>query len=320
MHTIRDIAISINDHIEIIDLDRIIDAQDLEDKVNDCKKANRFILLYAIDNYRRQRDYVEQVRQTYENFAFTTSGIHDDSQHISNVDYLSRDSCDPKQPMVDHTADKLYRFVFLVGQLHGHRWDLLLSMARKGLLDDTLLSLQNYDHAHSHLVPKVSRLADRYEWPEILELGGYQQQHQVPSPMSLAIAKYNGIVMPTVYQDTGCSIISETNIDKGIVYLTEKTWIPIVAEHLPLIQGNAGTTDFLHRLGFDLRYEGIPEYENTDHDTITDICLSLTKKEIKRIYQASEQKRRQNREWAMDEQNWIDYHVKQLKSFGGPFA
>ena len=320
MHRILDIAKELNPNIKAIDLDRLSGPQEMDQIVTECKRKNQFIFLYAIDNFRRQRHYVEQVRQSYDNFAFSTCGLHQDNQHIPNVHFLSFDACDPTQPLVRHDSPKKYPFVFLTGQLHKHRWDMLLALSDRGILKDTLLSLQNYDHAHAHLFPKLIKLPAEYEWPEIQQLGGYQQKHQVPSPMSDAIGKYNGKAMPRLYADTGCSILSETNQDKGIVYLTEKTWIPIVAEHLLLIQGNHGTNEYLRSLGFDLDYEGIPDYDNTDHEHIADICGSIREKDLGQLYKASRDKRRNNRVHALDEKFWIDYHRKQLKNFGGPFV
>ena len=93
MHSILDIANDINQDIVIIDLTQLVGAQDLDDRITDCKSKNKFVLLYVLDNYQnnahghslKYADYVERVRNQYDNFAYVTPGRHSDDKHISCV-------------------------------------------------------------------------------------------------------------------------------------------------------------------------------------------------------------------------------------------
>jgi hypothetical protein len=325
MHSILDIAKDINQDIDIIDLSQLVDAQALDDRITECKNKNKFVLLYVLDNYQNNRhghsskyaDYVERVRNEYDNFAYVTPGRHNDNKHISCVDNLTKFSCDNAQPTCDHDRDKPYDFLLLVGKHHQHRIDLLIALAEKKLLQKTLLSFQNPHNIYSHVLPGTTQLPTKYEWPEFTKVGGFKF-YQADNDHSDIFQNQQGKVLPLLYEDTACSIVTETNIDNDIVYLTEKTWTPVVAEHFLVIQSNPGTIDFLHDLGFDLDY-GIPAYDNNDHKQIASVCQDISEKAMKELYDASKKKRRYNRSLALDEGHWINYHRQQLKNFGGPF-
>tara|TARA_B100001063_G_C16744210_1_gene546533 strand:- start:45 stop:1025 length:981 start_codon:yes stop_codon:yes gene_type:complete len=326
MHSILDIAKDINQDIVIIDLTQLVDAQDLDDRITDCKSKNKFVLLYVLDNYQnnshghssKYADYVERVRNQYDNFAYVTPGRHSDNKHISCVDNLTMFSCDSAQPVCDHDREKLYDFLLLVGKPHQHRIDLLIALAEKKLLQKTLLSFQNPNNIYSHVLPGTTHLPSKYEWPEFTNVGGFKY-YQADNKHSDIFQRQQGKVLPLLYEDTACSIVTETNIDNDIVYLTEKTWTPIVAEHFLVIQSNYGTLDFLTSLGFDFDY-GLPYYDNNDHNQIASVCQDISKKSMKELYAMSENKRRYNRNLALNEGHWIGYHKQQLKHFGGPFV
>ena len=195
----------------------------------------------------------------------------------------------------------------------------LVALAQKNLIPNTLLSFQNPNGVYSHLLPGLAKLPSEYEWPEINQLGGFDFV-KATYEHSAVFTKYQGKVLPKLYEDTAISLVSETNIDKDIVYLTEKTWTPVVAEHLLLLQCNPGAMDFLERIGFDLDYDGIPKYDNSDHGQIADICEMLSKQDIKELYSGNKHKRKFNRNHALDEKFWVKYHQEQLKNFGKPFV
>lgn len=317
MHSIIDIAKEMYPDLVICKLDAIKhDQQLIQDSIDSWKHNNCQVLIYSLDNYANDKKHLSNIRSQYEKFAFTTPGVHKDKNHISNVDYLTKHSCGKEQPVIDHNQQKKYVFVFLVGKLHNHRWHLLESLSKRGVLDQTLLSLQNPEHAYGHLLPKKSPLPPEYEWPEILELGDFQAGWlKTEEPMSMAFEKNIGRVHKKLYTDTAYSIVSETNIDKGINYITEKTWTPIVAEHLLISHGNKGNNYFLEQLGFMMHNDFIPHYDETDHHKITNICEGILKESITTVYQATQKERRHNRELALDEVHWKSYHRKQLKSY-----
>lgn len=294
------------------------DEQLLQDTINSWKQNNREVLVYSLDNFHNDNSHIENIRSQYEKFSFTTPGSHKDENHISNVDYLTLFSCRPTQPVIDHNQKKKYDFVFLVGKLHTHRMHLLESLAKKNVLERTLLSLRNPGHAYDHLLPKHSALPHEYEWPEIIEIGDFEAGwHSGDSPMAVAFNKNIGKVHNKLYADTAYSIVSETNIDTEINYITEKTWTPIVAEHLVIAHGNKGNNYFLEQLGFVMHNDVIPHYDESDHDKVVEICEHLSKHPITSVYKHTEKQRKHNRQLALNEEHWKEYHRQQLKFYFG---
>jgi hypothetical protein len=317
MHSITDIAKKMYPDLVICELDDIKhDQQIVQDDIDSWKKDNCQVLIYSRDNFVNDRPHIENIRSQYEKFAFTTPGVHKEDNHISNVDYLTMFSCGNTQPVIDHEQQKKYDFVYLVGKLHDHRMYLLEALAKKGILEHTLLSLRNPSHAYDHLLPKHSALPEEYEWQDITKIGDFQAGwHSRDSQMAIAFNKNIGIAHPLLYRDTAFSIVSETNIDPNINYITEKTWTPIVAEHLIISHGNKGNNYFLEQLGFAMLNEFVPHYDESDHNKVTDICENLHEQGSVSIYKHTEKQRKHNKNHAMDEEHWKNYHSQQLKSY-----
>lgn len=316
MHSILDIAKETYPGITICHLDFIKSEEHMLEQIKSWKDVNQPVLIYTDENYELHKPFVELAKREYEKFAFTTPGLHKDDNHIPNIDPLTMWSCDPSQPRIDHDVDKKYRFIFLVGKLHLHRLDLLKSLGENKMLDGMLLSLDNRHHSYAHLLPKKQSLPEEYEWPEIVKLGGFEIW-TIGSPVDQAWQKYMGKVHTRRYQDSAISIVSETNIDADINYCTEKTWIPIVAEHLMVHHGNRNNIQYLEELGFVINSNMIEPYDESDHEKVADACVELSSKDIKSLYRATEKSRQQNRQLALNESHWIDYHKQQLKKYFG---
>lgn len=319
MHSITDLAKEMYPDLVICVLDAIKnDQQRMRDTIDMWKQNNCKVLVYSLDNFVNDRPHIENILSQYEKFAFTTPGVHKDNNHITNVDYLTMFSCRQSQPVIDHGQKKKHNFVFLVGKLHPHRMHLLECLAKRNLLDKTLLSLRNPGHAYDDLLPKHSALPKEYEWPEITEIGDFEAGWLTgDSPMAIAFNKNIGKVHPKLYTDTAYSIVSETNVDKDINYITEKTWTPIVAEHLIIAHGNNGNNYFLEQLGFILNNHFIPRYDESDHNKVAEICEHLSKQSIASVYKHTHTQRKHNRQLALDEEHWKKYHRQQLKSCFG---
>ena len=54
----------------------------------------------------------------------------------------------------------------------------------------------------------------------------------------------------TFYQKTFCSIISESSVEKGKIFFSEKTSKPLFAKQPFLMVGNPNSLEYLHSLGF----------------------------------------------------------------------
>ena len=292
------------------------DRQLIDDAIESWKNKNSKVLIYSLDNFTNDRQHINHIRSKFENFAFTTPVHHEDDGHINNIDYLTRFTCGKVHPKINHFNFKKHSFVFLVGKLHEHRKNLLESLAKRGILNHTLLSLRNSGQAHKHLLPEHSPLPKEYEWPEILEVGdfkaGWNDGH---SPMAIAFNKNIGMAHIKLYKDTAFSIVSETNIDKDINYITEKTWTPVVGEHIIVSHGNKGNNDFLESLGFKIYNEFIPLYDESDHTKVTDVCENILRESITTVYKHTQKQRENNRRLALDEPHWVNYHREQLTSY-----
>jgi hypothetical protein len=313
MHSIIDVATETRPELTICFLDEINDKQSLVDQINHWKLKNKPVLLYCLDNFVNYSKKIKTIESEFDKFYFTTPGEHADKRHISNVDYLTRFSCGKHHPLITHDCEKKYRFLFLVGKTHQHRLLLLEALAKRGILEHTLLSLRNEGHAYKHILPKQVDLPSKYEWHEISELGGFRAGwHKTNDPMAIAYNKHIGEAHPLLYQDTAYSIVSETNTEPGINYITEKTWTPIVAEHIIVSQGNKGNNGFLERLGFKVINDFISPYNETDHEHVANICQQLNETSIKSLYKYTADQRRHNRSLALDEAHWKKYHKRQL--------
>jgi len=322
MHSILDVAREMYPDIITHNLDQDPTHSDqLDEKIAEWKIINKPLLVLACDNFDRHRDSLEKIKAGYDKFAFTTPGFHKDKNHITNMDSLTAWCCDKSQPKVQHDVKKKYMFVFLVGKLHDHRLDLLQCLGKHKLLDDMLLSLHNPDHAYPYLLPKERMLPEEYEWQEIVRLGGFDPRYddidKKFSSISQSMIKHYGKVHEKTFKDSAFSIISETNILEGINYITEKTWIPIIAEHLFVNHANLGNNEFLQQLGFKVDFHGIKKYNETDHEAIAGLCKDLFEQDIKSLYQHSSDQRQHNRALALDEQYWVSYHRQNLKNFFG---
>ena len=314
MHSILDVAKETYPDLITCRLSNISNDQVLEDHIKSWKDQNRPVLIESDDNIEHRR-HIDIIKKHYEKFAFTTPGRSKDDRQIPNVDCLTRFSCDPTQPSIDHRQDKKYKFVFLVGKAQSHRLDLLTTLAEKKLLDDMLVSFRNKRKAYQHLFPRPLVLPDHYEWPDIIRLGGYDSETTAGSALDQAWQKQFGKVHPMLYRDTAISIVSEGIIEPGIDFVSEKTWIPLVAEHLMVFQANTGHRQFLEELGFKTKFDIIPEYDESDHEAIADVCSYLKTQSVIMLYEKTQTHRRHNRQLCLDEAHWKKYHFTQLKNF-----
>ena len=319
MHSILDVANETYPELITCVLGKISNDQMLEDHIKYWKNENRPVLLDSDDNATHRR-YITTIKQQYEKFAFTTPGKNKDERQIPNVDFLTIFSCDPPPPKIDHGQDKKYQFLFLVGKPHPYRLDLLTALLRKKLLDDILISFRNSAKVYQHLFPRPLILPEQYEWPDINKLGGYDCAAVIDSKLDQAHMKHFGRVHPLLYRDTAISIVSEGSVNVGTVesgtnLVTEKTWIPLVAEHLIVFQASPGHRQFLEELGFETKFKMIPDYNEFDHEMIADICLDLNDQHSGSLYDKTRMQRQHNRGLALDGQRWKSYHLHQLKNF-----
>jgi hypothetical protein len=83
------------------------------------------------------------------------------------------------------------------------------------------------------------------------------------------------------YNDTACSIVSETNDNDTEIFMTEKIWKPIIAQHIFIVHGNYLYLQRLREMGFRTFNNYFEEVYDLDRDpdmrinTIADVCDRL---------------------------------------------
>ena len=68
------------------------------------------------------------------------------------------------------------------------------------------------------------------------------------------------------YEKTFLSVVSETLVDEDTLFITEKTWKPIMVGHPFMILGNQGTLKYLKSIG----YKTFSPWINEEYDNISD--------------------------------------------------
>ena len=124
---------------------------------------------------------------------------------------------------------KIHEFLYLNKATRPHRVKLYNKLKDAGVLNNSI-------HTFTMLTNPV-RLEKKYELPGIdpedyPRFGKDQDIYELP------------------YVDTVCSIVSETNDNDYEVFMTEKIWKPIIAQHIFIVHGNYLYLQKLREIGF----------------------------------------------------------------------
>ena len=154
----------------------------------------------------------------------------------------------------DH-SNKKYDFLYLNKQPRDHRVKLYEKMLDKGVLENSLYT--NW--------PK-RKLPTDYELPWAQDYPQYGMDQDI---------------FEKPYNDTACSIVSETNDNDHEVFMTEKIWKPIIAQQFFVVHGNYLYLQKLKEMGFKTFNNYFEEAYDLDRDpnmridTIVDVCGRL---------------------------------------------
>jgi len=173
----------------------------------------------------------------------------------------------------DHT-NKKYDFLYLNKSPRSHRTKLYHKLYEKGILQNSLHSLW-----------PSKKLPVEYELPWAKEYpfrGMDQDIYEKP------------------YNDTACSIVSETNDNDYEVFMTEKIWKPIIAQQFFVVHGNYLYLQKLKEMGFKTFNNYFEEAYDLDRDpniridTIVDVCDRLRDAPWQDMYLQSQALRKYN--------------------------
>ena len=180
----------------------------------------------------------------------------------------------------DHNGSywhKKHDFLYLNKTARPHRVKLYDELLEAGVLENSIHTFIGKD------VPK--RLDNKYELPGIdpehyPRFGKDQDIYELP------------------YIDTVCSLVSETNDNDYEVFMTEKIWKPIIAQHVFIVHGNYLYLQRLREMGFKTFSAYFDEsYDlEKDKDKRIDKLVSLCK-ELKSKCDNGSQVERGNKKW-----------------------
>jgi len=173
----------------------------------------------------------------------------------------------------DH-SNKKYDFLYLNKQPRTHRKKLYNKLLDKGVLNNSL-----------HTNWPTRKLPAEYElpWAQDYPHHGMDQD-----------------IFEKPYNDTACSIVSETNDNDHDIFMTEKIWKPIIAQQFFVVHGNYLYLQKLREMGFKTFNNYFEEAYDLDRDpdtridTIVDLCDRLRDAPWKDIYMQSKALRQYN--------------------------
>jgi hypothetical protein len=174
---------------------------------------------------------------------------------------------------------KKHEFLYLNKATREHRVKLYNKLKGADLLDNSIYTFTMLD--------EPIRLEKKYELPGINpedypRWGKDQDIYELP------------------YIDTVCSIVSETNDNNYEVFMTEKIWKPIMAQHVFVVHGNYLYLQKLRDMGFKTFNSYFDESYDLEQDPdkriemITSLCKDLKTKKWQDIYQQTKALRQQN--------------------------
>ena len=132
----------------------------------------------------------------------------------------------------DHNGSywhKIHEFLYLNKATREHRTKLYNKLLQENVLENSIYTFVNMEPSR--------RLPKKYELP------GVEPEHYPRWGKDQDIYE-----LP--YTDTVCSIVSETNDNDYEVFMTEKIWKPIMAQHVFVVHGNYLYLQKLREIGF----------------------------------------------------------------------
>tara|TARA_X000001382_G_scaffold121956_1_gene104587 strand:- start:958 stop:1650 length:693 start_codon:yes stop_codon:yes gene_type:complete len=163
----------------------------------------------------------------------------------------------------DHNGSywhKIHEYLYLNKATRTHRVKLYKKLKQENVLENSIYTFTMLD--------TPIRLPKKYELPGIdpedyPRFGKDQDIYELP------------------YIDTVCSIVSETNDNDHDVFMTEKIWKPILAQHIFIVHGNYLYLQKLREMGFKTFNNYFDESYDLERDPdkridkIVSLCKSL---------------------------------------------
>jgi len=143
-----------------------------------------------------------------------------------------------KGPMVGFTPQpEKYLFLSYNRQPRHHRIRFMIDLYERNLINDGLISLNKIDRIPYRVGPNTE-LFFQENTPLIID--------------SLPELRYNLACNITTedFERTFVSVVTETLVDDGTLFFSEKIWKPIMVGHPFMIYGNKGSLSYLKSIGY----------------------------------------------------------------------
>lgn len=281
--------------INVVDVDDI----DYYAKVQKHIDKREIVVLYLLDVVEHYHDKIKFIDDQYQNYLICTAGPYDHPKNIVTLDPLVECQKFNRDIVVTHSLHKKFDFLLMPGKTQIWRLELVKELLSQGLLDNSLWSLSN---PHGTIVNITEK-----KMPIEYELPNFDLQKVVYGNSTL-----NRILVANQYADTRCSIVCETTISNDRVYLTEKTWKPLLGGHPFVAQANP---DY-HRHLQDLGFRTFSHIWNEDHDSLhglVNVCNEIKNMENDQFLDLTNDIVTHNMNLAK-RQDWIrEYHLEQLR-------
>jgi len=203
----------------------------------------------------------------------------------------------------DHFGSYFYKkhdFLYLNKQPRRHRVKLYDKLLEQGVLDNSIYTFVEGESKR--------RLEKEYELPGI-------------DPKDYPRWGKDQDITEMPYVDTVCSIVSETNDNDTDVFMTEKIWKPIMAQHVFVVHGNHLYLQKLREIGFktfnnyfDESYD-LENDQNKKIDKIVSLCKDLRTKDWQDIYRQTIALRQHNYDTLFNKEKLSEQINKTLISF-----
>ena len=194
----------------------------------------------------------------------------------------------------DH-SDKKYDFLYLNKQSRPHRKKLYKKLSENGVLENSL---------HTR-------------WPD----RKLPAEYELPWAQDYPIYGMDQDIYEKPYNETNCSIVSETNDNDYDVFMTEKIWKPIIAQQVFVVHGNYLYLQKLREIGFktfgnyfDESYD-LEQDSNKRIDKIVSLCDKIRTKNWQDIYLQTKALRQHNFDTLFDREKLSKEINKTLNLF-----
>ena len=195
---------------------------------------------------------------------------------------------------------KLNDFLYLNKRPREHRVKLYNKLLKENVLSNSLYTFLGLD--------KPVRLTQKHELPWI-------------KPENYPKWGLDQDITEQPYIDTVCSIVSETNDNDTDVFMTEKIWKPIMAQHVFVVHGNHLYLQKLREIGFKTFGSYFDESYDLENDkdkkinAIVSLCKDLKTKDWSDIYRQTIALRQHNYDTFFNKEKLSEQINKTLISF-----